>query len=104
MLWFQWTFYIASNWDALILPAKLLEQQEGKTKEQNIGMRGVNSSKICLISYNNCAWNEIQQYRMIKGKVAPPKYLFCVAMQTEIDQYTLIEQSAYLVLLKIGIY
>ena len=41
---------------------------------------------------------------MIKGKVAPPKCLFCVATQTEKDQYTLVEQSAYLVLLKIGIY
>ena len=41
---------------------------------------------------------------MVKGRVAPPKCLFHVATQIEKDQYTLIEQSAHLVLLKIGIY
>ena len=41
---------------------------------------------------------------MVKSRVAPPKYLFHVATQTEKDGYTLIEQSAHLVLLKIGIY
>ena len=40
----------------------------------------------------------------VKGRVAPPKYLFYVATQSEKDRYTLIDQSAHLVLLKIGIY
>ena len=43
-------------------------------------------------------------YRMVKGRVAPPKCLFYVATQTVKDQYTPIEQSVHLVLLKIGIY
>ena len=38
---------------------------------------------------------------MVKGRVAPPKYLFHVATHTKRNQYTLIEQSAHLVLLKI---
>ena len=42
--------------------------------------------------------NEIQQYRMVKGRVAPPKCLFHVATQIEKDRYTLIEQSVHLVL------
>ena len=37
---------------------------------------------------------------MVNGRVAPPKYLFRVATQTEKDRYTLIEQSAHLVLIK----
>ena len=43
---------------------------------------------------------------MIKGRVAPPKYLFHAATQTEKDQhiYTLTEQSVHLVLLKICTY
>ena len=41
---------------------------------------------------------------MVKGRVAPSKCLFHAATQTEKDQYTLIEQSAQLILLKIGIY
>ena len=40
---------------------------------------------------------------MINGWVAPPKCLFHVATQIE-DQYTLIEQPAYLFLLKICTY
>ena len=39
---------------------------------------------------------------MIKDRVAPPKRLFHIAIQTEKDQYTLIEQSVNIVLLKIG--
>ena len=35
---------------------------------------------------------------MVKGQEAPPKYLFYVATQTEKNRYTLIEQSAFLVL------
>ena len=35
---------------------------------------------------------------MVKGVVVPPKCLFYVETQTEKDQYTLIEQSAHLVL------
>ena len=41
---------------------------------------------------------------MIKGRVVPPKCLFHVVTQTEKDQYTLTEQSAHLLLLKIGTY
>ena len=41
---------------------------------------------------------------MVKGRVAPPKCLLDAANLTEKDPYTLIEQSAHLVLLKIGIY
>ena len=37
---------------------------------------------------------------MVKGRVAPQKYLFHVATQTE-NQYTLIDQSTHMVLLKI---
>ena len=44
------------------------------------------------------------KYRIVKGRVAPPKCLFHDATKTETDQYTLIEHSAHLVLLKIGIY
>ena len=40
---------------------------------------------------------------MVKGRVALPKCLFPVANQIEKDRYTLIEQSAHLVLLKTGI-
>ena len=40
---------------------------------------------------------------MVKGRVAPPKRLFHVATQTK-NRYTLIEQPAHLILLKIGIY
>ena len=35
---------------------------------------------------------------MVKGRVAPPKYLFHVAIHTKRNRYTLIEQSAHLVL------
>ena len=41
---------------------------------------------------------------MVEGRVTPPKWLFHVATQTDEDQYTLIEQSEHLILLKIGIY
>ena len=41
---------------------------------------------------------------MVKGRAVPPKCLSHVAIQTEKDRYTLIKQSAHLVLLKIGIY
>ena len=41
---------------------------------------------------------------MVKGRVVPLKCLLLVATQTVQDQYTLTEQSGYLVLLKIGIY
>ena len=37
---------------------------------------------------------------MIKGRVAPPKCLLHVTNQIEKDQYTLIEQSTHLVLVK----
>ena len=38
----------------------------------------------------------MQQYRMVKGRVVPPKCLFNAATRTEKDRYTLIEQSAHL--------
>ena len=41
---------------------------------------------------------------MVKARVAPPKWLFHVATQIEEGRYTLIEQSAHLILLKIAIY
>ena len=59
---------------------------------------------MCLIKYNSFAKHEMQQYRMVKCKVVLPKCLLHVATQIEKDRYTLIEQSAHLVLLKIGIY
>ena len=43
----------------------------------------------------------MEQYRMVKVRIVPPKCLFYVATQIEKDKYTLIEQSAYLIL---GIY
>ena len=30
-----------------------------------------------------------------KGRIAPPKYFYYAAIPIKIDQYTLIEQSAY---------
>ena len=86
------------------MPAKLLEEYEGKSQEQNAGIIEAISSKMCLINYSSFAKHEMQQYRMVKCKVAPPKCLLHVATQIEKDRYTLIEQSAHLVLLKIGIY
>ena len=44
----------------------------------------------------------MQQYRMAKGRIAPPKCLSHVATQIEKDQYTLIEQSPHLALLKLA--
>ena len=55
----------------------------------NTGIIGANLNKV---SYNSC---EIQQDRMVKGMVAPPKCLFYIDTQIEKDQYTLIEQSAH---------
>ena len=62
----------------------------------NVGIIQANLSKICLISYSSYAEkNEIQQYRIVKDKVSPPKCLFHVATLTK-KIYTLIEQSAHL--------
>ena len=41
---------------------------------------------------------------MVKGRVAPTKCLCHYTIQFKEDQYTLIEQSIHLLLLKIGIY
>ena len=41
------------------------------------------------------------EYRMIKGRIALPKYLFHVT-KIEKDRFTLIEQSAPIVLLRIN--
>ena len=46
-------------------------------------------------------YNIIEWYR---GQVIPPNYLIHVATQIKNDRYTLIEQSAHLVLLNISIY
>ena len=35
-------------------------------------------SKIHLVSYSSYAQNEIEQYRMVKDRLAPPKCLFDV--------------------------
>ena len=48
-----------------------------------------------LVSYNSYAYNGIQQYRMVNGKVAPPKCLLFTVKQIEKDWHTLIEQSIY---------
>ena len=62
-------------------------------------MIAANSSKICLISYNiSMLKMKYSKYGMIKGRVALPKYLFHVATQIEKDRFTLIEQSAPIVL------
>ena len=79
-------------------------QLKEKSKKQNAGIIGANLSKICIISYNSYAYNEIQQYRMVKDKVASLKFLLHVATLIEKDRYTLIEQSTHLVLLEIGIH
>ena len=60
-------------------------------KEQSAGIIGANLSKTHLVSYNSYAYNGIQQYRMVKGKVAHLKFL----TQVEKDQHTLIEQSVH---------
>ena len=43
-----------------------------------------------LVIYISYAYNGIQQYRMVKRKVAPPKWLLFVVTQIEKDQHTLI--------------
>ena len=48
-----------------------------------------------LVSYNSHVLNKIQQYRMVKSRAAPPKWLFHVVTWSEKDRYTLIEQSAH---------
>ena len=60
------------------------DNRRAKAKsKQNAGIIGVYLSKICLNSYNSYAYNETQQYRMVKGRVAPPKSLFQVATQAK---------------------
>ena len=63
----------------------------------NTSIIGANLNKVCPFSYNSC---EIQQDRMVKGRVAPPKCLYYIDTQIEKDQYTLVEQSTHLILLK----
>ena len=71
---------------------------------QNAGIIGATSDKTCLISDNSYASNEKQQYRMVKSRLAPLNCLFHVVTQTQKGRYTIIiEQSAHLVLLEIGI-
>ena len=45
---------------------------------------------------------KLKYNNIVKGRVAPPKCLFHV-IWTEKDKYTLIEQSAHLVLLKLAL-
>ena len=54
------------------------------------GIKGANSSKMYLVSYNSYAYNEIQQYRMVMSTVATPKCLLFVVTQIEKDQHSLI--------------
>ena len=76
------------------MPAWFLENRKAKAKEQNTGIIGANSSKIHLVfNYNSYVHNEIEQCRIVKGRVAPLKFLFYVVTQIEKDQYTLIKQS-----------
>ena len=52
-----------------ILPV-IFKATEGK--EQSAAIIGANLSKMHLISYSSYAYNGIQQYRMVKGKMTPP--------------------------------
>ena len=36
-----------------------------------------------LISYSNYAYNEIEQYRIVKGRIDTPKCLFYIVTQVE---------------------
>ena len=63
--------------DTLILPVSIVfwkNRKATESKEQSADIVGTNLSKIHLVSYNNYAYNGIQEYRMVKGKV-PPKCL-----------------------------
>ena len=62
-------------------------------KEQSADIIGTNLSKAHLVSYISYAYNGIQQYRMVKGKVATPKCLLFVVTQIKKDQHSLTEQS-----------
>ena len=44
----------------------------------------------------------MQQYKIVKGRVASPKCLFHIVTENEKDRYTLTEQSAHLVWLKLA--
>ena len=46
-----------------------------------------------LNSYSSYALTEIEQYRIAKGRIVPPKCVFYVVTQIEKHQYTLIKQS-----------
>ena len=60
------------------------------------GITGANSGKMHLVSYSSYAYNGIQQYRMVKGKVAMHSQMFAFAVpQIEKDKHSLIEQSVY---------
>ena len=48
-----------------------MEKVEGSWRQ------GANLSKMHLVSYNSYAYNGIQQYRIVKGKMALPKCLLC---------------------------
>ena len=54
-------------------------------QEQSVGIIGANLSKMHLVSCIRYAYNEIQQYRMVKGKIAPPKCLLFIVTQIEKD-------------------
>ena len=62
-----------------------------ESKEQSADIIGANLSKMHFVSYNNYAYNGIQEYTMVKGKV-PPKCLLYVVTEIEKDRHTLIEQ------------
>ena len=92
--------YIIMLQECVNFAGKIIEIIGIRQKQRvNTGIIGANLNTVCPISYNSC---EIQQDRMVKGRVAPPKCLFYINTQIEKHQYTLIEQSAHSVLLKLA--
>ena len=68
---------------------------KAKCKVHNRSIIGANSRKMHLLKNNSYTYNGIQKYRVVKGKVAPPKDLLFVVIQIEKYQHILIEQSVH---------
>ena len=47
-------------------------RKASEDKVQNGGIIGVNSTKMHLVSKNSYAYNGLQEYRMVKGKLKWP--------------------------------
>ena len=62
--------------------------------ELGAGMKRGNSRKMHLVSYNRYAYNGIQQYRMVKGKLAHQMFALCCHSNWK-DQQTLIEHLVH---------